>query len=84
MDAKVKLEGDVCVLTERVAKLEQERSSMSQQLQTCLRYTILGGGGGSLPIQYKLRLSSYAKRIWFLANAFAPALGNTQTRLELL
>ena len=25
-----------------------------------------------------------AKRIWFLANAFAPALGNTQTRLELL
>ena len=35
-------------------------------------------------IQYKSRLSSYAKRIWFLAKAFASALGNTQTRLELL
>ena len=35
-------------------------------------------------IQYKSRLSSYAKRIWFLSNAFAPALGNTQTCIELL
>ena len=35
-------------------------------------------------IQYKSHLSSYAKRIWFLANAFAPALGNTQMSLDLL
>ena len=34
-------------------------------------------------IQYKSRLSSYAKRIWFLANAFAPVLRNTQTHFEL-
>ena len=34
-------------------------------------------------VQYKSRLSSKAKRIWFLANAFAPVLRNTQTHFEL-
>ena len=34
-------------------------------------------------LQYKSRLSSLAKRVWFLANALAPVLRNTQTHFEL-
>ena len=34
-------------------------------------------------LQYKSRLSSYAKRVCFLATAFASVLRNTQTHFEL-
>ena len=34
-------------------------------------------------VQYKSRLSSQAKRIWFLANAFAPVLRNISNFSEL-
>ena len=47
------------------------------------RFVILGFLGKH-DVQYKSCLSSYAKRIWFLADAIAPALGNTETRLEFL
>ena len=36
------------------------------------------------PTTVQITLIFYAKWIWFLANAFAPALGNTQTCLGLL
>ena len=38
---------------------------------------------GGVEIQYKSRLSSWAKRVWFLANVFAPVLRNTQMHFEL-
>ena len=58
------------------AKIKRAIWHISKFIGTIYKFTI--------QFQYKARLSSYAKRIWFLANAFAPAYGNTQTCLKLL